>query len=57
MSYRTATWLAWSLWALTAVCAVFMLVLAEPATLIVIVPVAAWVVTSSTVGALLSSPG
>lgn len=53
MSYRTATWLAWSLWALTAVCAVFMLVLAEPATLIVIVPVAAWVVTSSTVGALL----
>ncbi len=53
MSARAAAWLAWLVWALTAVCAVFMLVLAEPATLIVIVPVAAWVVTSSTVGALL----
>lgn len=55
MSARAATWLAWSLWALTAVCVLFLLVLAEPGSFIVLLPVGAWVVTSSTVGALIVS--
>src|SRR5215204_6181091 len=55
MSARAATWLAWLLWALTAVCALCLLVVHERGSLIVIVPVAAWVVTSSTVGAFVVS--
>jgi len=55
MSARAATWLAWLLWALTAVCALCLLVVHERGSLIVILPVAAWVVTSSTVGALVVS--
>jgi hypothetical protein len=48
-------WLAWLLWTLTAVCAIFLLVVHERGSLIVILPVGAWVVTSSTVGALIVS--
>ncbi len=47
--------LAWLLWALTAVCALSMLVLAEQGSLIVLLPLGTWVVTSSTVGALVVS--
>ncbi len=43
------------MWALTAVCALGLVVLHEKGSLIVILPVAAWVVTSSTVGALIVS--
>ncbi|MDQ3375342.1 MAG: hypothetical protein M3533_00385 [Actinomycetota bacterium] len=56
MSYRAVAWLAWLLWALTVACALSLLVLVvlkeEQGSLIVILPVAVWVVTSSTVGAL-----
>jgi hypothetical protein len=55
MSRRTASWLAWLLWALTAVCAFSMVVLHEQGSLIVVLPVAAWAVTSSTVGAFVVS--
>lgn len=44
---------AWLLWALTAACALFALVLHERGSLIALLPVAAWVVTSSTVGTLI----
>jgi hypothetical protein len=54
-STRAATWLAWLLWALTAVCALFLLFIHERGSLIVILPVGAWVVTTSTVGALIVS--
>ncbi len=47
--------LAWLLWALTAGCALSLLALREEGSLIVVLPVAAWVVTSSTVGALIVS--
>jgi hypothetical protein len=50
-----ARWLAWLLWALTVVCALSLLVVHERGSLIVILPVAAWVVTASTVGALIVS--
>jgi hypothetical protein len=46
-------WLAWLLWALTAVCALSLLVVHEKGSLIVILPVAAWVVTAATVGVLI----
>jgi hypothetical protein len=52
MSNRATSWLAWLLWALTAFCALALVVLHEQGSLIVILPVAGWVVTSSTVGAL-----
>jgi hypothetical protein len=55
MSTRAAAWLAWLLWALTAVCTLSMLVLAEQGSLIVLLPLGTWVVTSSTVGALVVS--
>ncbi|MDQ3911113.1 MAG: hypothetical protein M3305_04950 [Actinomycetota bacterium] len=55
MSRRTAAWLAWLLWALTTVCALSMIVLREQGSSIAILPVAAWVVTSSTVGVLIVS--
>jgi hypothetical protein len=55
MSRRVAARLAWSLWALTAVCALSLLVLREQGSLIAVPPVALWVVTSSTVGALIVS--
>jgi hypothetical protein len=48
-------WLAWLLWAMTVVCALSLLVVHEEGSLIVILPVAAWVVTSSTVGVLIVS--
>jgi hypothetical protein len=48
-------WLAWVLWVLTAVCALAMLVVHEKGSLPVILPVAAWVVTVSTVGVLIVS--
>ncbi len=47
--------LAWLLWALTAGCALSLLALREQGSLIVVLPVAAWVVTSSTAGALIVS--
>jgi len=43
------------LWALTVVCALSLLVVSEQGSLIIVLPVAAWVVTSSTVGALIAS--
>ena len=46
---------AWSLWALTVVLSVVSLPLAEQGGLIVIVPLAAWTLTSSTVGAIIVS--
>ena len=55
MSARASTWLAWLLWALTVVCALSLLVIHERGSLIVILPVGAWVVTSSTAGALIVS--
>jgi uncharacterized membrane protein HdeD (DUF308 family) len=55
MSVRAATWLAWLLWALTAVCAISLLVVHEKGSLIITLPVGAWVVTSSTVGVLIVS--
>jgi hypothetical protein len=55
MSARAARWLAWLLWALTAACALFVLFIHERGSLIVILPVGAWVVTTSTVGALIVS--
>ncbi len=55
MSAGGAAWLAWSVWSLTVVCTFGLVVLHEKGSLIVILPVAAWVVTSSTVGALIVS--
>jgi hypothetical protein len=55
MSRLTAAWLAWLLWALTAVCAISLLVIREQGSLIAVLPVALWVLTSSTVGALIVS--
>jgi hypothetical protein len=48
-------WLAWLLWALTVVCALSLLVVHEQGSLTVVLPVAAWVVTASTVGVLIVS--
>jgi hypothetical protein len=45
--------LAWSLWAFTVVFSVFSLPLAEQGGLIVLVPLALWTVTSSTVGTII----
>lgn len=50
-----ARWLAWLLWTLTAVCALSLLVVREQGSLIAVLPVAVWVVTSTTVGALIVS--
>lgn len=47
--------IAWLVWALTGFCALALVVLHEKGSLIVILPVAAWVITSSTVGALVVS--
>ena len=47
--------LAWLVWSLTVVCTFGLVMLHEKGSLIVILPVAAWVVTSSTVGALIVS--
>jgi len=47
--------LAWSLWALTVVFSVLSLLLAEEGSLIVMVPLAAWTVTSTTVGTMIVS--
>ena len=59
MSARAATWLAWLVWTLTVACALSLPVLTmlneQTESLIVILPVGAWVVTSSTVGALIVS--
>jgi hypothetical protein len=59
VSRRTATWPAWLVWALTVACALSLPVLSvlseQGGSLIVILPVGAWVVTSSTVGALIVS--
>ncbi len=59
MSARAATWPAWLVWALTVACALSLPVLSvlseQGGSLIVILPVGAWVVTSSTVGALIVS--
>ncbi|HEX2741980.1 MAG TPA: hypothetical protein VHM69_16165, partial [Rubrobacter sp.] len=50
-----ARWLAWLLWTLTVVCALSLLVVREQGSLIAVLPVAVWVVTSTTVGALIVS--
>jgi len=55
MRYRFASKLAWALWTLTMLCSVLSLPLAEQGGLIVIVPLAAWTLTSSTVGAIIVS--
>jgi hypothetical protein len=59
MSTRAATWPAWLVWVLTVACALSLPVLSvlseQGGSLIVILPVGAWVVTSSTVGALIVS--
>ena len=59
ISTRAATWLAWLVWTLTVGCALSLPVLTmlneQTESLIVILPVGAWVVTSSTVGALIVS--
>lgn len=47
------SWLAWLLWALTVFCALSTFVVREQGSLIVILPVAVWVVTACTVGALI----
>jgi hypothetical protein len=52
---RVATRFAWSSWTLTVVFAVLSLPLAEEGSLIIIGPLAAWVITSSTVGTIIAS--
>src|SRR5215217_6800769 len=47
--------LAWALWILTMLCSVLSLPLAEQGSLIVLVPLAAWTLTSSTVGTIIVS--
>ncbi len=59
MSARAATWLAWLVWTLTVACALSLpgltMLNEQTESLIVVLPVGAWVVTSSTVGALIVS--
>src|SRR5215218_9209141 len=55
MRSRFTTGVAWSLWALTVVFSVLSLLLAEQGGLIIMVPLAAWTVTSLTVGTIIVS--
>src|SRR5215218_2134071 len=55
MRSRFTTGVVWSLWALTVVFSVLSLLLAEQGGLIIMVPLAAWTVTSLTVGTIIVS--
>jgi hypothetical protein len=55
MRSRLTARAAWSLWALTVVFSVVSLLIAEQGSLIIMVPLAAWTVTSSTVGTIIIS--
>jgi hypothetical protein len=55
MRPRFAVRLAWSLWTLTVVFAALSLPIAEEGSLIIMLPLAAWAITSSTVGTIIAS--
>jgi len=55
MRSRFISGLAWSLWALTVVFSVVSLLIAQQGSLIISLPLAAWTVTSSTVGTIVVS--
>src|SRR5215212_3815914 len=55
MRSRFISGLAWSLWALTVVFSVVSLLIAQQGSVIISLPLAAWTVTSSTVGTIVVS--